>query len=182
MFKTHLFQASGLAGLIFFLLTGCQTTYSALPASSGYSLSGQAAAVAPRTVPAQPETLFASASDSPILAVRRHSAAARPVGTRTVSTAFYASPSVSGLQALAPDTVIQTTQSEAPHKFGVTQGAHVAGGLLILAGGITAANGFGSDSSGYLPLATVILGIGLAIVGGAMLLFKGKTARRKKQA
>jgi hypothetical protein len=175
MFKKQLLLIGSLAILANCLLTNCQTTYSGLSSGGGYS-SRQASR--PVAVVEAPETLVASASMQP----------AAPVTTSNASDALakaslHAARPAAGLQMSAPDTVVLAKQPAAKNKFGVTQGAHIAGGALVLAGGITTVSGLNSNEPGWEPFAIVVLGLILAIVGGAMLLFKGKTAhRRQKQA
>lgn len=176
MFEKHLFRTGSLVILVNCLLTNCQTTYSGLSSGGGYSSSK---AARPVPVVEAPETLVASVATQPAALVTTSSASDALANTPLYPAARPAT----GLQMSAPDTVVLAKQPAEKNKFGVTQGAHIAGGALMLAGGITTISGFNSNEPGWEPFAIVVVGIGLAIVGGAMLLFKGKTAhRRQKQA
>lgn len=127
--------------------------------------------------------LVASATNQPAVAVisQHVEEQTRPAEVRKQAALHAPNQLATGLQVQSPDTLLQAKPAEAPRKFGVTQGAHIVGGALVLAGGITTISGFNSNEPGWEPFAIVVLGIILAVVGGAMLLFKGKTARRRQK-
>lgn len=175
MYKIRLLHPTASVMVVICSLSGCQTTYSALPAAGGYTAGVTGPESARQVTENQSAELVASVSEPTLVATPRAyttpSEGAIPPHPERV---------VSGLQIPSPDTLLQTKQAETPRKFGVTQGAHIVGGALVLAGGITTISGFNSTEPGWEPLGIVVLGVILAIVGGAMLLFRGKTARRRQ--
>lgn len=184
MNKIILLYSTATAVMAVCSLSGCQTTYSALPAAGGFG-TVSAASRPTRPVVEEPEALVASVAAQPFLLTtsRPQMAEAGTIKIDQGAAPYHALRPVTGLQAPSPDTLLQQKQAEAPRLFGVTQAAHIAGGVLVLAGGITTISGLHSDEPGFEPLAIAALGVILAIIGGAMLLFRGKTAhRRQKQA
>ncbi|WP_088843923.1 hypothetical protein [Hymenobacter gelipurpurascens] len=131
----------------------------------------------------EPEALVASVAAQPFLLTTSRPQAAEDGAVKMDQGAapYHALRPITGLQAQSPDTLLQQKQAEVPRQFGVTQAAHIAGGVLVLAGGITTISGLHSDEPGFEPLAIAALGVILAVVGGAMLLFRGKTARRRQK-